>query len=363
LFVKAAGYVCGQIDAVDELAVALAACLNDDSVTEEAFATVRGVVTEGTTRMPPAELVPAVERAVLDEDRLVSSACLGVLSHVAGDLNTPQAVADQLLNQFTSGNNDIEYLAEALVGFCGDDVTVPQRDVVGALEQYATAEPLTAQDWTCQNLGRVLRELGGGTALREALVPLAADGSPDQRTTAYRVLASVANVWPAGVRPSAETLRAGVRVDDKRVRSPALAALVAVGREYPEEVRPVADLISSPVTRTDNIGMRRRQYEALALPAADESLTGDIFLPLRCGLVNGDTTITEYALEATVALDDQRLVPLLKRLDRGVPDWGSSPNHVSTDAAETAGAPFEDFLTSDDRTVTAGDVLDEFRQG
>jgi hypothetical protein len=41
----------------------------------------------------------------------------------------------------------------------------------------------------------------------------------------------------------------------------------------------------------------------------------------------------------------------------------SSPTHVSTDAAETADAPFEDFFTSDDRTLTAGDVLDELRLG
>jgi hypothetical protein len=108
--------------------------------------------------------------------------------------------------------------------------------------------------------------------------------------------------------------------------------------------------------------MRRRQHEALALLAADDSLVGDIFLPLRRGLLNGDTTITEYALKATVALDYQRLVPLFKRLDRSVPGWGSSPNHVSPDAAETVYAAFEDFLTSDDRTVTAGDVLDHLRQ-
>lgn len=363
LFVKAAGYVCGQIDAIDELAVALAACLNDDSVTEEAFTAVRGVVTEGTTTMPPAELVPAVERTLLDEDRSVSSACLSVLSHLNNDLTTPQAIADRLLDCLTDGQKNVGCLAEALVGLCGGDVTVPREDIVAALEQYATTERLTTQDWTCQNFGRLLREPGGGTALREAFVPLAADGSPDQRTTAFRVLASAANVWPAGVRPAAETLRGGVRADDKRVRGPALAALVAVGREYPAEVRPVAGLISSSVTRTDNIVMRRRQHEALALLAADDSLVGDIFLPLRRGLLNGDTTITEYALEATVALDDQRLVPLLKRLDRGVPDWGSSPNYVSPDAAETADAPFEDFVTSDDRTVTAGDVLDELRQG
>jgi hypothetical protein len=108
--------------------------------------------------------------------------------------------------------------------------------------------------------------------------------------------------------------------------------------------------------------MRRRQYEALALLAADGSLTGEIFLSLRRGLLNGGTTITEYALEATVALEDQRLVPLLNRLDRGVPDWGSSPTHVSPDAAETADTPFEDFVTSGDRTVAAGEVLDDLRQ-
>lgn len=67
--------------------------------------------------------------------------------------------------------------------------------------------------------------------------------------------------------------------------------------------------------------LRRYQYGALALLATGSSLAGDISLPLRRGLVNGDTAITEYALRATVALDDQRLVPLLTRSDSGVSDF------------------------------------------
>jgi len=361
LFVEAAGYICGKIDAEDELTGGLVARLEDDPITEAAFTAIQRVVTEGATTIPEDELVSAVEGVVLDEDQSVPSTCLDVLSHVADDLDTPQAVADRLLTRLTAGNGNMSYLAEALARLCIDDVTLPADDVVAALKQYATDEPITARDWTCQNFARILRKLDAGSALREVFVPMANHGS-DQRTIAFKVLASVANVWPAGVRPAVQTLQAGVQTDNDCIQGPALSALVAVGQEYPEVLHPIAERLVSTLTASENIVMKRRRYEALALLAADHALSGDAFLSLRRGLLNSDAAVTEYALEATADRDEHRLVPLLRRLDEGVPDWGSPPDHFSTDTEEASDALFEDFLPPNDPTVTADDVLNQLGQ-
>lgn len=270
--------------------------LQDDPITETAFTAVQRVVTDGATTIPADELVPAVEGVVLDESRSVPATCLDVLSHVADDLDAPQAVADQLLTRLTLEHGDMGYLAEALVRLCDGDVTLPPADVVAALKQYAIGESITARDWTCQNLGWILRELDAGTALREAFVPMAYDGSTDQRTMAYRILGSVANVWPGGVRPAAQSLQAGFQTDNNRVRGPALSALVSVGREYPEVLHPIAGRLVFPLSDSENIVMKRRRYEALALLAADDALSLDAFLPLRRGLLNSDTSVIEMAL-------------------------------------------------------------------
>ena len=105
--------------------------------------------------------------------------------------------------------------------------------------------------------------------------------------------------------------------------------------------------------------MTRRRYEGLALIAADGTLEGDKFRPLRRGLLNNDTAVSEFALEAIAKLADSRFVPLLKRLDDGVPDWTSQPAHCPTNQPDFPSTDLENLCSPREPTTTASDVLDQ----
>ena len=359
-FIEAAGSICEQSDAEAKLVSALLASLDDDAVSHTAFTAVRRVVTDGETTVPTAELAPAVERAVLDPDRDISPAGHALLSHVAADIDAPQRVADQLVDWLAAGRGDAGHLSAALASLCRRDVMLSETDIVAALKRHAVDESGSPRSSVCQHCGRVLRELDGAEALRETFVPIASGGPPERRAAAYSVLASVAEVWPAGVRPAGDTIREGVRDDHGRVSDPALSALVTVGRESPAVLRPIAEWLTSRRAVSDRIEPRRRRYEGIALLAADDdNLTEAVYHPLRSGLLDDDTAVEEYALEAAAQLDDPRLVPLLRRLDHGVPDWNVMPTHCHTAADGNSATPFENGLPADERTLTASDVLDQ----
>jgi HEAT repeat protein len=364
-FVEAAGYVCGQTEA-DELLWALLGCLDDGDIAEAAFDAVRAVVTDGVTTVPTTDLATAVERTVLDPDRSVPSACLDLLPFVAADLDAPERVADRLRRRLVANESDTGRTAAALAALVSEDdeVALPATTVVSAIERYALDEPVSDRDQTCRDLGRVLRagnrDGTGVDALCDTFVPMASEGPAERRATAYNVLASAANGWPAGVRPAVETLQAGVRDDDDRVSASALSALVAVARAFPAVLRPVAGWVVGHRSRSENVVRMRRRYEALSLLAetgvgADPGVT--VARTLRAGLLDGDGTVREHALEAAAELEDPRLIPVLERLAKGVPDWGSTPEHRLLPSDEGANAAFGDLFVSDDPHLTAADVL------
>jgi hypothetical protein len=237
-------------------------------------------------------------------------------------------------------------------------VAVSVVEVVEALERYAVSEPLSAQDWGCQQFGRVLRELDGSETVCETFVPMVGDETIERQAAAANVLGSLAEVWPAGVRPAAEMLQEKVDHDNEEIRAAALAALVAIGRKFPTVLYPISGWLTSSEADSKRLGQRRRRYEAIALLAADGiSLDMSGGSPLNQGLLADDTATNEFALEAAAELDDPRVRPLLARLHKGVPNWDQAPAHCSTGSDEDTDRPFGDLLTTDERTLTASDVL------
>jgi hypothetical protein len=359
--VEAAGYVCGATDAEDELVVALTACLGDDTVAEAAMESLRDVERFGATALPSATVAPAVERMVLDPALNTTPSVLGLLPSVVTDLAASQRVADRLLECLATGDGDAGRIAAALAALTTEGVTLPAEPVVDALERHAVDGRPSPRDWTSANLGRVLRGVDGSEELRRRLVPLARDGASERRGGAYAALASVAVEWPAGVRPAADTLRAGVREDDDTVAGPALSALVAVGRADPAVLRPLADRFVARAADAETVVERRRRYEAIALLAADGSDLGvDAARTLRAGLVDDDTAVEEHALAATASLGDPRLRPVVAHLAADIPEWESPPEGCPPAPEAGADAPFSDLFVDENRRVTATDVLAAF---
>jgi len=357
-FIEATGHICGQVDAEPELVSALLECLDDETVAEASFTTVQNIAAYGETTIPGSELAPAVELTILNTDREIPSGCVALLPHIASSIDAAQQVADHLLTRLTANNGDTGELAAALAALCPTGVTLPAPDIVSTLERYAIERGVSARDRTCKDFARVLQETDDGdTLLRDTFVPMAAKGPRDRRAKAYSVLASVADEWPAAIQPAVGTLHVGARADDKQISSPALSALVAIGRVSPGVLHPVADQAISHRASSDHIELRRRQYEALALLTAHEAdLDETGFWTLRSGLLDNDTAITEYALQATAERNDRRMAPVLQRLNNSVPDWGSLPAHSQT-ASEREDVQFEELLSSNERMRTAGDVL------
>jgi hypothetical protein len=99
--------------------------------------------------------------------------------------------------------------------------------------------------------------------------------------------------------------------------------------------------------------LHRRRYEAIALLATNgNDIDKTVYRPLRTGLLENDKTVREFALTATGELGDPRLIPILSRLDDGVPDWETLPSHCQTRSESSP-------VSSNERVLTAGDILDQ----
>jgi hypothetical protein len=65
--------------------------------------------------------------------------------------------------------------------------------------------------------------------------------------------ASVASLWPAGIRPLTETLAEYMNADDDGVRAATLATLVYVSRETPEVLAPLAATLRTKLSADKTI--------------------------------------------------------------------------------------------------------------